>query len=402
MTEDTEGTESFAPGLSEEERDRLRRLGDKAWALDEALAAQRDVDDARADQLQAEARAKRIVHERESAWLKPEFGSLGVSASEFLTSVPDEIDWVIPTVVARGGSALLAGSPKVGKGVFTAYVVGCAERGEATVFGPAPIGPDGDPLRTRTYVVTEEPPDSFREKVVSADLRDAVIVGNHQLLGMPWELKAEFLVGDAQHSGCGMIWIDHLARTTGITGAEENDITLGQMVGRFGDLARSAGITVLLNHHLRKTEGNVFERIRGGTGLPAAVDVLIGMEFVGEPTDRKRRLTAMGRHSANQWCIGVELAEDPTDGYRLADVPQARNGELRKQARADDALSATAVHLAEMGSCTAKEYADRWGGSPKTAARYLEKLEQKGGATSEADRTRPGTPIVWTHSALDT
>ena len=131
--------------------------------------------------------------------------------------------------------------------------------------------------------------------------------------------------------------------------------------------------------------------------------MLIAMEPVGDAMDRRRRLTAVGRHSATRWCIGIKLAEDPADGYTLVDVPEARNGEIRRQQKTDDSLSTTGLRLGQMKTATAKQFSERWAMTESTAKRHLKALEEKGGAWSEPAPLhgvggRP--PTVWTHGSV--
>jgi AAA domain len=286
---------------------------------EEAEEAERLADDEKVESgVKAKLLAERIDEEtrrRHNTAARPPVGSLGRSAATLLSEVPVAVNWLIPGLMGPGWSVKVAAREKVGKGVFCAYLLGCLERGEPTVFGPS--------TQATALVYTEEPEDAIREKIADAGLLRASIVDGYALAGLSWGAKVEALVDEAVFYGHKIIYIDNLSRATGVSGDEENNNTLGRLTGELGDRAKAAGLGgVLLNHHHKKGGDSIWDKSRGGTALAAAVDVEVAMEEVGGTLDRRRRLSARGRMSATRWVMGIELADDRRQ-YVQVDIPES-------------------------------------------------------------------------------
>jgi hypothetical protein len=277
------------------------------------------------------ARRQRIVTEAQrlqSMATRPPVGSIGRTAAELLAEVPEEVDWFLPGLLAPKWVVKIAAREKLGKGVFTAYLLGCMERGEPTVFGPS--------KQATALIYTEEPEDAFREKVADAGLEQATVILGHELGAYRWDDKSAVLVENAVYHDHRVIFIDNLARATGVSGSEENDNTLGRMVGELGDRAAAAGLCVILNHHHKKGGTRLGDKSRGGTALAAACDVNVEMEEVVENAlDRRRRLTSIGRLKATRWIRGIELSDD---GHTYADVDVPESTTTRADQRAETRL----------------------------------------------------------------
>src|SRR5437868_4676185 len=104
----------------------------------------------------------------------------GRTAKDLLAQVPEQVNWLVPGVLAPGWTTKLAGREKLGKGTHAYYLIGCLERGERTVYGPAAVG------KAKTLILTEEPEESVREKVELFKLSDAYIIFGYELAGRTW------------------------------------------------------------------------------------------------------------------------------------------------------------------------------------------------------------------------
>lgn len=304
----------------------------------------------------------------------PPVGTLGRSAAQLLAQVPTDVDWLVPGLLGPGWLVKLSAREKAGKGVFCAYLLGCLERGDDSVFGPSAVA--------ASLVYTEEPEESIREKIELAGLETATIVSGHELGSLSWDVKVDALVDEAVYHGHRIVFIDNLARATGVTGGEENDNTLGRLVGELGEKAKAAGLAVLLNHHHKKGAGSgIWDKSRGGTALAAACDVNVEMEEVGGPDDRRRRLSSRGRLRDTCWVRGVALSGDG-GSYTEADVPNATTGRADKRAQ---------VHQVDLmmlrgqaAPVTARAFADLLGLSTVNAGKsHLDKLVTEGAATKD-------------------
>lgn len=229
----------------------------------------------------------------------------GRTAGQLLEDVPEEVDWLIPGIVAPGWTIKLAAREKTGKGTLVWYLISCLERGEPTVFGPGRSEP------VTTFVLTEEPDESTREKVAAYGVEHARIVGGHEFAGLTWTEKVARISESAEASGAGLVFVDNVSRAAGIE--DESGPELGHRAAELADSLRARGIAGIIDHHHKKGAGNIADKSRGGTALAGAMDVNVEMEAVGGTGSRQRKLTARGRLRATNWERTIELSVDGTD-----------------------------------------------------------------------------------------
>jgi hypothetical protein len=305
---------------------------------------------------------------------------LGRTAAELRAETPPEIDWLVPGVLAPGWSSILAGREKIaGKGTLAMYLVGCMERAEDSCFGPT--------RRARTLLVTEEPPESIREKLDAFDVQDAVILYGWELRSGEakgvassargskdylWKARVAKLVQEAKSREVDVLFCDNVSRLADVE--DEAGVELGRRIEVLADACREAGLALLVDVHHRKSGGRVEDSARGSTSLTGAVDIIV--HIVRKRSDsRVRHLTALGRvHGAN-WTSAIELDPDGSSYSRalfaeaggedtdLSDVPT----------REERALEL----VTEEPGATAARVAEVLGVQERTARRYLEVLEHE-------------------------
>lgn len=231
--------------------------------------------------------------------------------AELRATLPPEIEWLVPGMLAPGMATELNAREKVGKGTLIFYLIAALERGEPTVFGPATDGP------VKTLIYSEEPDAALGEKGDKFDVRQAGLVAHRQLRTMTWAEKRDWLVGAAVRGGYGVLFLDNISAATGIV--DEAGVELARAVEPLIDLAREAGIALLYDRHQRKADGAVEDLSRGGTALAGAVDVIVTMTKTPKSDweTRDRRLRSRGRVSAALWDKTITLTDDGGD-YTLA------------------------------------------------------------------------------------
>lgn len=296
---------------------------------------------------------------------------IGRTASELLRSVPVEPDWLIPGVVARGWTVKIAGREKLGKGTFIFLLLGCLERGEATVFGPA-----SEPVSA--VVFTEEPEDSIREKVAAAGLDRSLIVYGYELGALTWPEKVDTLVSLAIEGGHGLIFADNVSRAAAVD--DEAGVELARAVELLSNKSKAQGLAVIVDHHHRKGAGRLEDMSRGGTAIAGATENNIEMERVGDWDSRARRISSRGRVSATIWTRTIELAEDGSHYRLVADVDEPQAGEDRRRLGILEDLD-------EAGA-TAKQFAAAIGKSEDAARATLTRFVEEGRARVEGSRPR--------------
>lgn len=271
-----------------------------------------------------------------------------ISAQELRDTVDAEPDWLVPGLLARGWALMVSAREKQGKGTFISWLIGKMESGEDTPFG---LGVENT-VTTLTY--TEEPKDSIREKAVDSKITKSEYVFAWDIPkevrslpakdGRRWHALVDCLIGVCKLRGHDVLFIDNVSRAAGVE--DEAGIEMSRRVEYAGERCKSAGITLIVDHHHRKSGGSMRDRSRGGTGSVGAVDVALSMApKTDDESDRRRILSCIGRRKACMWSKVVELnaegteyavledSEDPdTDrkGHGAGSLESSRFGALRR------------------------------------------------------------------------
>lgn len=292
---------------------------------------------------------------------------VGRSAADLIAETPEEPDWLIPGVLARGWMVKVAAREKTGKGTLIAYLLGCLEKGRPSVFGAA-----ADP--TTALVYTEEPPESIREKVEHAGLQRAWIVYGWELASCAsWSEKVDRLVQIAVDGGHGVVFVDNVSRAAGVD--DEAGVELARAAEYLGEQAKAVGLSVVIDHHHKKGAGTLDDKSRGGTALAGACDNNVEMVRVGGWDSCVRRLSSRGRLSATIWERTVALSDDGKSYDSVADATQPQTLRERERLRI--------IEGAGEGGMTAADFAKAAGVGDSTARRALDDFVSKGWATED-------------------
>lgn len=299
-----------------------------------------------------------------------------ISAQELVDRTPEEPDWLVPRLLARGWALMVSAREKTGKGTFIAYLIGCLENGEPTCFGDAALD------RPTALIFTEEPDDSTAEKARDSGLRGASYIFGWDVpseirtlaRGERWPATAAALVNTAVEAGHELLFIDNISRAANIE--EESGTELSRAVEVVAEAAKRAGLTLIVDHHHRKSGGDMRDRSRGGTGAVGAVDVSLAMDRGKDAADRRRPLMCVGRRKATNWTLTVEMAENG-GSYTIIDHDAAEEGGEHKssleQRRLVELREYNAALYAETGEpwATADDIAAVWGRKVSTVKSYL-------------------------------
>lgn len=300
---------------------------------------------------------------------------LGRTAAELLAEVPEKVEFLIPGVLPVGFNCGIAGREKIGKGTWISYLLGDLER-----------------AGTSSYIVSEEPAESLREKVGAFGLvRSRIVFGSELKPAAPsWEERVRVIVREAVEDGHGVVFLDNVSRSTGVE--DESGVELARRAEMLLDACREAGLTFIGDFHHKKGRSSIEDKFRGGTAVPGSLDVIIDMERVGGRDSRKRRLTSRGRLRANSWVRVVELSEDGTTYRDVGDDADAPTtlGDMLDRYPADSRVTYDRDLLVKMRAATVKAFAEKIDRSENTARRRLNALcdaglaeKIKGGDTAE-------------------
>jgi hypothetical protein len=295
--------------------------------------------------------------------------SIGRTAKTIREETPENPDWLIPGMIALGTTTEVNGREKSGKGYFINYLLGALEREEPTMFGESVLD-----RPSIAVIYTEEPSQSLKEKFDRFDISYALVIYHWELSGLDWLEVCEYLVTEADRVHADLIFVDNISAATKTE--DENGVEMARKVEPLTAKAKEHKLAVLYDRHQRKTDGKVRDKMRGGTALAGAVDVIVAME---EGPERKRKLTSWGRLWSTNWEKDIELTEDHDDYVEAGDYRESK--------------------LRERELWTAKEFAEAVNCTKDTAATYL----KNHGAVSLAEgRGANGATLYRVHTTLPT
>ncbi len=301
----------------------------------------------------------------------------GRTAAEMLRETPEQINFLVPGLLVPGWLTKLAAREKAGKGTLAYYLLGCLERGDATVFGEA------YDKRVTALCLTEEPEESVREKVGLFRVRRARILYGWELASMAWQQKIDWLIEIAVDEGRGLIFVDNISRAASID--EEAGTELARALEYLQDRARKYGVAVLADHHHKKGNAADEDKSRGGTGIAGAADINVEMFRAGTDWEApERRLTSRGRVRATNWERWVTLSEDGRDYSESAQRSGAAKGHTERAAEyrgavkalGDGATVSRLVEALEKSESSVKRHTTQL-----VAAEVLVAVKQQGKAT---------------------
>lgn len=283
----------------------------------------------------------------------------------------EDPDWVLPGYLAKGTITLFTGLWKAGKTTFVGHLLADLGRGRGLVDSPMT-----DPV----LVLSEEPPGFW------ANRRDALGIGEsvHFLvpdsfsrLPLPgWVRLIDCIAAEVKEHGIGLVVFDTLSSFWPVR--NENDA--GEVIEALAPIRNisTAGASVLLIFHPRKSDGAEATATRGSGALPGFVDAIVELRRYApdDNTDCRRVLTAFGRFEQLPPERVIELG---ADGYTII-------GD-RAMAKAAD-ITATILDLVPStgGGLTADEIRSQWPSDPKPGNTKLRGLLNQGATDRKWDR----------------
>jgi hypothetical protein len=229
-------------------------------------------------------------HGHTSSGLEPpnEAGLRFWTPGELRRHTPPAPEWVWEGYVARGWLTLVGGKPKVGKSTTIFAVIDAVANRAPTFLGR---GVTGGPV----VLVTEEGATTALWKLPDVDdIR--VLTREHAWPKPTWSELVAAAMHEADCLGAVMLVVDSFGFWAALPPDAEKDA--GAAHAALSPLLEAAarGIAVVLIHHQRKAAGEGGDAFRGSSAIPAAADMLVEIERIGEDAPaRSRRLVAVGR-----------------------------------------------------------------------------------------------------------
>ena len=230
----------------------------------------------------------------------------------------DDIKWIWAGYLAKGYITLLAGYPKSGKTTLESHVIKGMGTGSHNLGGIQP---------SKVLVVSEESRGLWRGR------RDNLGYGenisfllnpfNGQKSFGKWQQLITSIAAKVETENFDAVIIDPLLNFLPVT--DENDAAKMMQALTCLEALKSAGAAVLLIHHMRKSQGDDGNAIRGSSALTGFCDINIELTKV-DATGRKLR--AYSRFDETPQETVANLTED---GYKIigsvADYQQSERRE---------------------------------------------------------------------------
>lgn len=283
------------------------------------------------------------------------------SGAEMATAADDEIQWIVPGFVARGGITELGAKVKVGKTTLVLKLVRAAADEQDFLSKPT--------SKTPTVYLTEQPAVSFRQAMERADLLgrdDFHALLHNDTRGMPWPEVAASAIAECKRVGAFLLVVDTLPQFAGLKGDSENNS--GDALAAMEPLSRAAadGIGVIVTRHERKSGGEVGDSGRGSSAFAGAVDIVLSLRKPeGHSRKTQRIIQALSRFSETPPVLLIELTENSY--LTLGDPHEA----ILREAKTS---IIEIVPGSEAEAMTLKEIAENAGVQRSTAQRAVEEL----------------------------
>lgn len=238
-----------------------------------------------------------------------------------LDEPPPPVPWIVEDLLARGSLTMLAGPAGVGKSFVAIAIASAVAHGRPTIAGLSVTGgtvaildaENGErTLHERAHLV------ELPRRNVRVGLAEALTLRDPHALG-----RLESALGPEPPA---LLVLDSLASLA--PGLKENEADqAGPVLDRIRRLAQATGAGILLLHHTRK-DGDSY---RGGTSIPAAVDVAA---MYGRPRgadDRDLRVLDWSHEKGGKTRLGPEpeachLRVAVMDGRLTVDAAAAPEG----------------------------------------------------------------------------
>ena len=258
----------------------------------------------------------------------------------------ESIRWIWYGYLVAGGITLLSGRAKAGKTTLIAYAIQKMESG----------GDLGGTIRPGGVLVVSEEPG-----VLWARRRDELEIGDHAeclcrpFMGRPdarlWGKFIDYVVGLVKKRKYAVVMLDPFASLC--PSDDENDAA--KMLAALTPLRAitDAGASLLLVHHLRKSDGVEGTGARGSGALVGFVDVVCELRGDSHGVNTRRVLTGLSRFAETPTEVVLDLGEQ---GY----TAQGTREEANKQARVE---TIERILPAESPGKTCEEVLEAWSGN---------------------------------------
>lgn len=260
---------------------------------------------------------------------------------------PLPVPWLIEPLLARGHVTMLAGPAGVGKSLLAFALASAVANGTETVAG-LKVTPG-----TVAIVDAENGERTLHERAHLADLPATQVRAG---IAAAFDLRQPDAASELHRALVGeppaLLILDSLASLA--PGLKENEADqAGPVLDRLRRLAQALDVALLLLHHTRK-DGDSY---RGGTAIPAAVDIAAVYTRPRGTTDRSRRVIDWSHERGGKMRLGPEpdprhlrvAVEAGQLAVTAADPPSPDEAPAREPTTRDALRHAAVQHVTTSG-----------------------------------------------------
>ena len=235
------------------------------------------------------------------------FAQYARTAPQFMHETPEQVDWLVEGLIARGGITELSAKIKVGKTELAAHLVHAITSGADSFLG---LGV----TQSRVLYLTEQG-SSFRqalERARLAECEDLWVVQRHLISERGWKWIVEQATAFCIEHDIGLLVVDTLSRFARIHDENSSGEAMAAMNPLQTAIAHNVGVLVI--RHDRKLGGDLGDSARGSSAFGGEADIILNLRRPsrqGTPPTY-RILLGLGRYNAVPETLVIELT---AEGY---------------------------------------------------------------------------------------
>lgn len=233
------------------------------------------------------------------------------------------VDWIWTGYLAKGHITLLSGLPKAGKTTLLFQLIRSIEGNQAFL-------ELATKLEGKILIVSEENSQHYKVRVEKYQLigKDVFILPAYEMDCSSKDKVLEQIRYAIDKDDVSLVVLDTLGEFWGVSD-ENNASAVQEALKPFRTIAHKNHVSVLLIHHLRKSEGDNGTAHRGSGALLAGIDIGLELKYSSDHVRNRRTLTSKSRFIETPDELMIEW--DGCKYKSLGDPMQLTKDEVKKR-----------------------------------------------------------------------
>lgn len=224
-----------------------------------------------------------------------------IGADELVATVPPQMEWIVPGLLALGFVTEIIGHPKSGKSTLVREMIAAMLRRRPF------LGLQVRPCRV--LMLSEERDGSLSDAVAQHGIAtgELRVLQRHRVTGCPsWPEIVEAALAEAKRFGAQLMIVDTLPFWS-LGDSDENSASEGMKAMEPLLSVAAEGLAVLSLRHMRKSGGDTVSAARGASSITGAADIVCTLS-AHSAGDTFRAIESTGRVKEAVFKVVVELA----------------------------------------------------------------------------------------------